>query len=111
MPPHRVELSTLQIAALGVGDLIRRAATLHLAGDEIDERDAPIGQRVAVFAAVTAAIAMLRLLRARLVADMLGVRGEFGMAGGRRCVAEPQIDIDPLQALSVVEESCNHTLS
>src|SRR5436309_9992192 len=84
---HRVELGALQIAALGIRDLIRRAAPFHLAGDEIGERDAAIGQRVAVLAAVAAAVAVLMLLWARLVADMLGVGGELGMAGGRRRVA------------------------
>ena len=56
---HRVELGALQIAALGIGDLVRRAAPFHLAGDEVGERDPPIRQRVAVLAAVTAAVAVL----------------------------------------------------
>ena len=72
---HRVELGALQITALGISDLIRRAATFHLAGDETGERDAPIRQRVAVLAAVAAAVSIFMLLWACLIADMLGVGG------------------------------------
>ena len=41
---YRVKLGALQIAALRIGDLLRRGAPLDLAGDEVGERDAPIRQ-------------------------------------------------------------------
>src|SRR5262249_53544663 len=44
----RVELGALQVAALRISDLIGRGAAAHLALDEIGERDALVGQRVAV---------------------------------------------------------------
>ena len=98
---HRVKLGALQIAALGVSNLIRRAAPFHLAVNQVGKRHAPIRQGVAVLAPIAAAIAIFILLRARLIADMLGVGGELGMADGRRGVAEAQVNVDSFQALGV----------
>jgi hypothetical protein len=41
------------------------------------------------------------LLWARLITDMLGVGGELGVAGGRRRIAESQVDVDLFQTLGV----------
>src|ERR1700756_3485886 len=96
-----MELGALQVTALGIRDLIGRRAPFHLARHEVSERDSPIRQRVTVFAAAPAAIAILILLWACLIGDVLGVGGKLGMADGRWRVAEPQIDVDSLQTLRV----------
>src|SRR5690348_13588401 len=96
-----MELRPLQIPAFRVGDLIRGRASLYFSRDEVSERHASIGQRVAVLAPALAAVAELALLRARLIADVLGIGGELGMTHRRRRIAEAQVDVDALQALRV----------
>ena len=85
---HRVELCALQIAAFRIGDLVRREPALLLAGGEVGERDPPVRQLVAVLTAPTAADAVLSLLRACVIAEVLGIGGELGMPDRRRRVAE-----------------------
>ena len=84
----RVELGALQVAAFRIGDLVLRGAAVCLAVDDVGERDAAVGQRVAVLAALAAAVAMLGLLRARLVAEVLGV-------GGRARDGRPGAGVSP----------------
>src|SRR5215510_10959193 len=97
----RVELGALQVAALRIADLIGRGAAGHLALHKVGERDAFVGQRVAVYAPAPPAIAMLALQRARLIGNVLGVGRELRMPDRRRGVAETQIDIKPAQALRI----------
>ena len=96
-----VKLRALQIAAFRIGDLVRRGAPLHFARDDVCECDAPIRQGVAVLAAPVTAVAVLGLLRARLITEMLGIGGELGMSDRRRCIAKPQVNVYPLKALGV----------
>src|SRR5262245_36198942 len=104
-----VELGALQVAALRIADLIGRGAATHLALHQVGERDAPVGQRVAVYASAAPAIAMLVLQRTRLVGNVLSVGRELRMPNRRRGVAETQIDIDAAQAFRIwLAGSANH---
>src|SRR4051812_47891468 len=95
---HRVKLRALQITALRIGDLVGGGAAHRPPLHKIGQRYALVGKRVAMLPAAAPAVAVLALDRTGLVADMLGVGGEFRMAYGRRRVAEAQIHIDLLQA-------------
>src|SRR5262245_55350972 len=97
----RIELRTLEVAALRIGELVGRGAAFDLAGNEVGERDAPVRQRVAVLAAAPAAIAVLSLGGSRLVTDVLGVGAKLGVSDRRRRIAEAQIDVDPGEARRV----------
>src|SRR5437868_11266294 len=95
---HREELRALQIAALGIGDLVARSSAVHAAGLQIGERNAFVAQQDSVTAlAVGSAVAMFGAGAPCLPPNMFVVQLKIRSTRRRGRIAKAEIYIDAFQ--------------